>query len=118
MPTGRLQPYGMSGARPYKHRNAEAGPSSLVPPAVPFIDLPTPQPSGGISETTADAETTQKITEEDKVPVSDFYCSHIPHVTEWSFGVRHPNGPSAPAAKGSLVGTVSGHRKMPLRCAA
>ena len=41
-----------------------------------------------ISETTADAENTKPITEEDKVPVSYFYCSHIPRVVEWFFGVR------------------------------
>ena len=81
--TGRFQPYGRSRTRPNEHRNAEAGPSTLAPPPIPHVGPPTPQPSGGISETTADAEN-QTISEEDKAPVSDFYCSHIPHVTEWS----------------------------------
>ena len=80
MSTGRFQPYGMSRSRPNHHRNAEAGPSTLVP-----SPAQTQQPSGGIiSEPTADADKTQSFTEEDKAAVSKFYCSHIPHVTEWS----------------------------------
>ena len=43
---------------------------------------PAMHPSGGLSETTADAETNQTSTEEDVTPVSDFYCSKIPRVTE------------------------------------
>ena len=71
---GRFQPYGMSSARPNEYWNAEAGPStSLTAPFVPSVDLPIQQPSGWISETTADAETTQTITEEHEVPVSSFY---------------------------------------------
>jgi len=86
---GRFQPYGRSYARRNEHRNAEAGPSTLLPPPVPFVGYPTLQPSGGmISETTAEAEQVQPITEENKAPVSYFYCSHIPRVIEWSFGVR------------------------------
>ena len=114
MPTRRFQPYGASRARQYEHRNAEAGPSTLVlPPA-----LQTPQPSGGISETTADAEKTQSTTEEDKVPVSSFYCSHIPRVIEWSFGVRRPSGPGSPAAKEEFAATANGRKKTPRNCAA
>ena len=70
--TGRFQPYGMSRTRPNERRNAEAGPSTLVPPPVPHVGLPTPQPSGGISETTADADKHQTNTEEDKASVSIF----------------------------------------------
>ena len=92
MSTGRYQPYGMSRARSSEHGNAEAGSSTLQ--FIPYLGPPTSQPSGrSTSETTANAEPTQ-ITEEDKVPVSNFYCSHIPHVTEWSFGVRRLIGPS------------------------
>ena len=98
---GRFQPYGRSRARRSEHMNMVAGPSTLIPPPVPCVGLPTPQPTGGmISETTADAEKTQSTTEEDKVPVSSFYCSHILRVIEWSFGVRRsPSGPSAPTAR-------------------
>ena len=89
MPKGRFQPYGMSRAR--KHRNAEAGPSTLVPPPFPYVGHPTQQPSGGVtSETTADAENTQTTTEKGNVPVSNFYCYRILHVIEWLFGVRSP----------------------------
>jgi len=68
---GRFQPYGRSYARRSEHRNAEAGPSTLLPAPVPFVGYPTLQPSGGMtSETTADAEDKQPITEEKKAPVS------------------------------------------------
>ena len=86
--TGRFRPYGTSCAYTNEHRNAEAGPSTRVPPPAPYVGWPMLQPSGGISEMTADAEKTNTITEEDEVPVSDFYCSHILHVTEWCFGDR------------------------------
>ena len=97
----RFHPYGRSYARRNEHRNAEAGPSTLLPAPVPYVGYPTLQPSGGmISETTANAEITQSITEEDKVPVSNFYCPHIPRVIEWSFGVRRSQSePSALAVK-------------------
>jgi len=113
MQTGRFQPYGTSRARTIEYGNAGAGPSTLVPPLVPYIGPPMPQPSGGISETPANAEQTQTNTEEDKVPVSSFYCSHIPHVIEWSFGVRQPNGPGAPVAKENPVATADDRREMP-----
>jgi len=101
MSTGRFQPYGRSRARRSEHMNAEAGPSTLVPPPVLCVGLPTLQPSGGmISETTADAEKSQTITEEDEVSVSNFYCSHILRVIEWSFDVRRsPSGASVPTAR-------------------
>ena len=100
LPAGRFQPYGMTRARLDRRSNAEAGPSNLVLPPTPYINQPSSQPPGGISEATADADTTITITEEDRAAVSNFYCSHIPRVTEWSFGVRSPNGPGSPAAKG------------------
>ena len=86
--TERFHPYGMSRARLNEHRNAEAGPSTLAPSPVPYGGPTIPPPSGGLSETPADAEVNQTETEESEVPVSNFYCSHIPHVSEWSFGVR------------------------------
>jgi len=96
----RFQPYGRSRAQRSEHINAEAGPSTLIPPPVPCVGLPTLQPSGGMtSETTADAEKTQSTTEEDEAPVSNFYRSHILRVIEWSFGVRRsPRGLSAPTS--------------------
>ena len=116
--TRRFQPYGMSRPRLNEHRNAEAGPSTLVPPPVPYVGLPTLQPSRGvISETTADAETIQTTTEEDKVPVSNFYCSHIPRVTECLFGVRRLSGPSAPVAKDHPAATACRCGRIPPSCA-
>ena len=82
MPTGRFQPYGMSHTRPNRYRNAEAGPSTQVVPPTPYVGPSMPQPSGGRSETTADAEEIQYTTEEEEVPVSVFYCSRIPRVAE------------------------------------
>jgi len=115
---GRFQPYGMSRVRPSEHRNAEAGPSTLVVPPAPYLSLPTLEPSGGISETTADAENKQTTTEEDKIPVSNFYCSHILHVIEWLFGVRVPSGRSSPEARARSAAIASGPRKMLPSCAA
>ena len=87
----RYQPYGTSGASRIKNVNAEAGPSTIVPPHIPCVGLPIQQPTGGISETTANAAN-KKITEEKEAPVSNFYRSHLPRVTKWLFGVKRPNG--------------------------
>ena len=97
--TGWYQPYGVSRTRPNLYRNAEAGPSTLVAPSIPYIGLPTTQPSRGISGRTANATTTHPITEKVRASVSNFYCSHIPRVTEWSFGVRNPSRPGSAAGK-------------------
>jgi len=102
----KFQPYRMSRARLDKHRNAEAGPSNLGFSPIPYVSQPLSQPPGGISEATADADTTNISTEEDRATVSNFYCSHIPHVTEWLFGVRSPSGPGSPAAKGGYAHPV------------
>ncbi|KAF9779728.1 hypothetical protein BJ322DRAFT_1086105 [Thelephora terrestris] len=81
--TRRFQPYGTSRAREPEQWNAEAGPSTVTLPQTPYVGSPTPEPTGGfIPETTADAENDQHITEEEEAPVSDFYRSHIPHVTD------------------------------------
>ena len=82
MPTWRFQPYGMPRAHSSKHTNTETGPSNLAPPLVLCMTPPPTNPSGGTSEATADATNTQTAIEEDVAPVSNFYCSHIPHVTE------------------------------------
>ena len=115
--TGRFRPYGMSRARTNEHRNAEAGPSTIVPPSFPYVGLSTLQPSGGISETTADAEFKQTDTEEYEVPVSNFHCFRIPRVPEGSFGVRRPNGPSSLVAKDHVVSTACACKKMEASCA-
>ena len=87
IPTRWLQIYGPTSSYAVGHVNAEAGPSTLFPPQ--DVGLPTQQPPGGISEMTTDVKN-QKDTEENKVPVSSFYRSHIPHV---------PNGHSTSEVK-------------------
>ena len=116
MTAGRFQPYGTSRTRPYEYGNAEAGPSTLIAPPVPYVDLSTSQPSGRIPEAAADAESTQTVTEEDKTSVSAFYCSHAHRVAEWSLGVRRPNGPRSPTAKEHYA-PGSGCRKTHTSCA-
>jgi len=113
MPGWQFQPYGTPRARPNEHMNAEAGLSTLMPPLIPYPALPTAGPSGGLSETTADAEFDQPITEEDTAPVSNFYCSHIRHVTERSFGVRRPDNPGG---RENRVTGASGLIRMPTSC--
>ena len=88
----RFQPYGTPHARTTEHANAEAGPSSLSLLRVPYVGLQTPHPSGGLSEVTIDAVTTQPTTEEDGDSVSNFYSSHIPRVAERSPGARSQHG--------------------------
>ena len=112
MSVGGYRPYERSRTQRNEHRNAEAGPSTLAPSPIPYVGLSTLQPSGGVtSESTADAEQVQTIKEEDKVPVSNFYCSLIPHVIEWLFGVRRsPSGPSALVAKDLFAPTACGRR--------
>ena len=107
----RLQPYGTSRAQRTEHQNAEAGPSTLARPRVPYINLPIPQPTGGtIPETTADAEINNSITEEQEAPVSNFYRSRAPRVTDCSFGVRPPTRPGDPMARAHTVQPARTHR--------
>ncbi|KAF9643326.1 hypothetical protein BDM02DRAFT_3123568 [Thelephora ganbajun] len=75
MSTWRFQPYGTPRARFDEHRNAEAGPSALVPLPALYLAPPTTNPPRGSSEATADAVSDQTNTEEDTAPVSNFYCS-------------------------------------------
>lgn len=109
---GRFQPYKPSRARANEYRNAGVGPSTLVPPPVPYVGSSMLQPSGGISETTADADENKTTTEEDKAPVSNFYRSHIPHVTERSDAERPPSGLGSLTAKDHLASTACGCRRM------
>ena len=76
----RFEPYGEFGDWETKHQNAEAGPSTL----------PMLEPTGGLTpETTANAEATQTIGEEDETLVSGFYHSHVPRSIDWS--ILHQN---------------------------
>ena len=77
----RRQPYSLPRTYANERTNAEAGPSNLAA-------LPPANPSGGTSETSADAEKHNSKTEEDAAPVSNFYCSRILRVSERAFGAR------------------------------
>ena len=109
----RYMPYDTYHDRTGMHGNTEAGPSNQASPPFPDGGWPTTQPTGGTSETTADAEQTKKNTEDDETSVSNFYCSPVPHVTDRLFGVRHP-GPGAPVAKGHHALTAT---EIPRMCA-
>ena len=96
----RFQPYGtLSRTRMIEHTNVEAGPSTLVPPRAPYVGLPAPNPSGGLSGTAVDAENNQTNTEENKAPVSNFYRSHALRVAEWSSRRQKPTRKRAPRGK-------------------
>jgi hypothetical protein len=77
----RLQPPGRYCVGALENVNAEAGPSTLIDSRVPSVGPPIMQPFGGISETAADTEN-QTRTEKDKSPVSHFYRSRIPRVSD------------------------------------
>jgi hypothetical protein len=77
----RFQPSGSYCARALGNANMEAGPSTPILSRIPSVGPPIMQPPGGIPETTADAEKDQTHTEKDKTPVSHFYRSHTPHVS-------------------------------------
>ena len=86
--TYRYSPYETPHSQSNKYTDMGAGPSYSVLQATPHVTCPPANPSGGSSEATADAETPLIITEEEETSVSNFYCSHVPHVTEWVFDVR------------------------------
>ena len=108
-------PYGTYHDRTGMYRNTEEGPSNQASLPCPDSDWPTPQPTGGTSETTADAEQSEKITEDDETPVSNFYCSPVPHVIRRLFGVRHL-GPGAPVVKGYHALTAIEMSRMCANC--
>jgi len=114
MNTQRFTPYGTHHAHASFYGNAGAGLLTQLPPPIPYDIQSIAQPAGGISETTADAEHNQPFTEEE-APVSDFYCSPIPRVTDCLLDVRHP-GPGAPAAKGRAAPIAGGTRRMYASC--
>ena len=108
----RFTPYGGYSARPITHGTTVARPSTHIPLYIQHYAPPTIQPTGGLSETAANAEHNQTYTEEDESPVSDFYCSRIPHVSDRLLDVRQLS-PDAPAGKGFHACTVSGTRRVP-----
>ena len=103
----RHQPYAPPRAS-NEHTNAEAGPSNLAAPPIPNVAPPPANPSGGTSETTADAENNNPSSEEEVAPVSNFYCPHVPRVPERAFSVQ-PGVPGAPgrcAQRGAGTGRL------------
>ena len=114
----RFQPYGTHRAqRRNEHVNAEAGASTLRPPFIQPVGSPTTQPSGGNSKATADAENDKENSEEEKATVSNFYCSRIPREPDSSFGVRSPERPGSPTAKGNLASIEGDSRTTHPGCA-
>ena len=99
----RFKPYGVSRAHTVEYINAEAGPSTMVPPQDPRVGTQMLLPYAGLSESAADAAMTQTDKEDNEVAVSNFYRSHTLHVTEWSFGVRSPSRRAVPTVGGRLV---------------
>jgi hypothetical protein len=112
MDSRRFNPYGTYSARPSMYGDAEAAPSAQTLPLFPYDTRPT---IGGISETTADAEQTQTITEGDETPVGDSYRSPIPRVTNCSFDIRYL-GLGAPTVTGHHAPAASGTRRMYASC--
>ena len=100
----RYQPYGPPRVcvNSNKQTNAEAGPSTLAPPHIPSVGLPTTQPSGRSFGVTAVAERDIQNAEENETPVSDFYRSHIPRASDWSFSARSQKGQRDPATRENL----------------
>ena len=85
------------------------GPSTLLLPRIPSVELPTIVPPGGlISETTAHAVTNPKDREEDKASVSNFYRSHVPHMSNWI--VRHQRSKSAHSREYRLLQKAANDR--------
>ena len=116
MPIVWFQLYGVTRTHPNGHSDVEAGPSTLVALPIPYVNPPTSQPSGGTSKTTAYAKKKKRATERGGASVSIFRCSHLPRVTEWSFSVRSPSGPSFPLVKEHPAPGVCGRRRMAIGC--
>ena len=110
----RFKLYGVYYANSTIYENTEAGPPSQLPPQVLYDTRRTIRPTGGMPETTADAEH-QPLTEEEEAPVSDFYCSPVPRVNDCSSDIRNPR-PDAPAAKGYHAPIASGIKKIFSSC--
>ena len=92
------------------YANTEAGPSYYVPLHTLYMAQPFTNSSGELSEATADTEHRNKLTEENVAPVSNFYCSHVPRVTESVFDVGRPGSPhpqGSHSVRGPDVGRFS-----------
>ena len=116
------EPYLTHYADSDEYANIDAGPPYLVPLHTPYMAHPSTNSSGGSSEATVNAGNTTKFTE-DAVPISNFYCSHVPRATESVFdvgrsGASHPQGSrsvrrlgvrsfSSRYASGREIGSVS-----------
>lgn len=89
----RFRPYASPSPRLIKHINVEVEPSTQAPPLAPS-DTHSP---GGTSETTAD-ESNSASAEEEEVPVSSFFCSHVPRLTEIVShqAIKRPRGTGEP----------------------
>ena len=106
----RIAPYEPPRVRPTLRLKAGAGPSNL-PSHVRPVGQPTVQPTGGQSETTANAKTNKPNAEEDEVPVSHVHPSHILRASDWLFGVRRRNGRGPHIGVNHLGCQSSGPRK-------
>lgn len=121
----RFQPYETPRVQPVEHVGEEDGESTLVLPpiqsasplstvvlpSIRSLGLPTMQPSGGIPETPADAETDS---EEDEAQVSDFHHFHIPRASNGSPGVRNGTPPRCLVARATVGSTAIRNGKIPL----
>ena len=114
----RFRPYEAPRARGNEYWNTEAEPPTLVTARAQNVGSTTLQPTGGIPETVANANTTEISTEEEKVPVSHFYRPSILHVTDWLCDIRCLSGPCDPRDKGSLARAVRRNRLMAMSCVA
>ena len=118
--TERFRPYGTrTRARAVEHENAVPGSSTLVLNPTLHVGSPTPEPTGGKSETLADAENTYNNAEGNEAAVSSFYRSCPLHAIERSFDVRSQSGfqtagelPArvAPSSSGMGPGSSLGHK--------
>ena len=69
----RFTPYTTYKAHPNVRWNVEEGPSTQILPPIRYDTPQTTENTGESSETTADAETIETVTEEGESPVSAFY---------------------------------------------
>lgn len=116
IPMRQFRTYIAPHASANEYRDAEVGPSTWVPRPTPYVGPPTLQPSGGMHETTVDAEH-QTSAEENGVPVGHSYSLQIFHVTEGVLGTRQKGGLVFPTARDNLAGVSSGDRSILRSCA-
>ena len=111
-PSGRVEPLPYYPLRrdvchPYRSWLSGPGPARdlALLQAPPYVPPPRLKPTGGlIPESTADADTDEKITEEEESVVSDFYRSHLPRVTDSSIRRQEREEPRLPGGKRKVRG--------------